>query len=72
MTNVENAVVAVSAVAGFEVARRYVPNDIFLGKFNDIAFGAIIMAAGYYLGVKALFAFGVGATVEGALIALGL
>jgi len=74
MTNehVQPAVLGISAVTGFEVARRWIPNDTFLGKYADVAFGVTVMAAGYWLGVKALFAFGVGATVEGALIAFGL
>lgn len=70
MSNVEVAVHAGMAVAGYEVAQRWIPNKGYLGQYNDLAFGVAVAAAGLYTKKSAVIAFGLGAAVEGLLTVL--
>ena len=63
---------AISGVAGFAVANRFVPNTGFFGKYNDVAFGVAGVGLGLATKNKHITAFGVGATVEGVLVLAGL
>lgn len=65
-------IMAVAGVAGFFVASRFIPQDLFFGKWNDALFGVAVIAVGYFIGNPYVLAFGVGALVEGLMVGFGI
>lgn len=74
MTNIETGVHAGMAVAGFIGANKLIPDNLpVVGKHADFLVGLGIIGIGVYaVKSSAIVAFGVGATIEGAMVSMGL
>lgn len=69
---INTVIMAAAGIAGYIVANRFVPQNLFgLGKLTDALFGLGAMGVGYMMGNPYVFAFGVGALVEGLMFVFG-